>query len=248
MGRRLARVARVCTLVSGRRRSDRAGISTGPGVPRCDDPLSLGAYLSARPPMPHAWRSRIWVTTCSRRTTAFERAATRGSRTLAAIRIARMIVPTKGVAFGRIASATRQDATAEGAQLLGCILMPSDGMVLFLSQAPLSGPSRTRAGCPRCHLIESSSRSRSGSITSRVERGGRAEELAGSNLSERVEEKLFRRGRRVPDPRLLTSADGTVIADQRLSASGTQVPANGVGWPVSHSSPAAKWRRFRRSG
>jgi len=47
-----------------------------------------------------------------------------------------MIVPTKGVAFGRIASATRQDATAEGAQLLGCILMPSDGMVLFLSQAP----------------------------------------------------------------------------------------------------------------
>jgi len=51
----------------------------------------------------------------------------------------KVIVPTKGVAFGRIASATRQDATAEGAQLLGCILMPSDGMVLFLFRAPNEG-------------------------------------------------------------------------------------------------------------
>lgn len=43
------------------------------------------------------------------------------------------------VTFGRIASAARQDSSAEGVQLLGCILMPSDGMVLFLFRAPNGG-------------------------------------------------------------------------------------------------------------
>ncbi len=38
--------------------------------------------------------------------------------------------------FGRIASAAHQVSGAEGVQLLGCILMPSDGMVLFLFRAP----------------------------------------------------------------------------------------------------------------
>jgi hypothetical protein len=37
--------------------------------------------------------------------------------------------------FGRIASAARRQPSAE-AQPLGCILMPSDGMVLFLFRAP----------------------------------------------------------------------------------------------------------------
>ena len=40
------------------------------------------------------------------------------------------------VTFGRIASGTHQVSSAEGVQLLGCILMPSDGMVLFLFRAP----------------------------------------------------------------------------------------------------------------
>lgn len=43
------------------------------------------------------------------------------------------------VTFGRIAWAARQDSSAEGVQLLGCILMPSDGMVLFLFRAPNEG-------------------------------------------------------------------------------------------------------------
>jgi hypothetical protein len=38
-------------------------------------------------------------------------------------------------AFGRIASAARRQPIAQG-QLLGCILLPSDGMVLFLVRAP----------------------------------------------------------------------------------------------------------------
>jgi hypothetical protein len=37
--------------------------------------------------------------------------------------------------FGRIASAARRQSTAK-AQPLGCILVPSDGMVLFLFRAP----------------------------------------------------------------------------------------------------------------
>ncbi len=37
--------------------------------------------------------------------------------------------------FGRIASAARWQ-TSPQAQPLGCILMPSDGMVLFLFRAP----------------------------------------------------------------------------------------------------------------
>jgi hypothetical protein len=37
--------------------------------------------------------------------------------------------------FGRIASAARRQSSVE-AQPLGCILMPSDGMVLFLFRAP----------------------------------------------------------------------------------------------------------------
>jgi hypothetical protein len=38
--------------------------------------------------------------------------------------------------FGRIASGARRGSIAEVAKLLGCILMPSDGMVLFLFRAP----------------------------------------------------------------------------------------------------------------
>ena len=38
--------------------------------------------------------------------------------------------------FGRIASAARRDPTPEVAQPLGCILVPSDGMMLFLFRAP----------------------------------------------------------------------------------------------------------------
>jgi hypothetical protein len=37
--------------------------------------------------------------------------------------------------FGRIASAARRQSTAE-AHPLGCILVPADGMVLFLFRAP----------------------------------------------------------------------------------------------------------------
>ncbi len=40
--------------------------------------------------------------------------------------------------FGRIRSAARRHST-EGAQPLGCILVPSDGMVLFLFRAPNEG-------------------------------------------------------------------------------------------------------------
>jgi hypothetical protein len=40
--------------------------------------------------------------------------------------------------FGRIVSAARHRSTAE-AQPLGCILVPSDGMVLFLFRAPNEG-------------------------------------------------------------------------------------------------------------
>ncbi len=40
--------------------------------------------------------------------------------------------------FGRIASAARRDCSRE-VQLLGCILVPSDGMVLFLFRAPTEG-------------------------------------------------------------------------------------------------------------
>lgn len=41
-------------------------------------------------------------------------------------------------AFGRIVSAARRQSCAE-AQPLGCILVPSDGMVLFLFRAPNEG-------------------------------------------------------------------------------------------------------------
>lgn len=41
-------------------------------------------------------------------------------------------------AFGRIVSAARRQSSAE-AQPLGCILVPSDGMVLFLFRAPNEG-------------------------------------------------------------------------------------------------------------
>jgi hypothetical protein len=41
--------------------------------------------------------------------------------------------------FGRIASAARRGSIAEVAKPLGCILMPSDGMVLFLFRAPTAG-------------------------------------------------------------------------------------------------------------
>jgi hypothetical protein len=37
--------------------------------------------------------------------------------------------------FGRIVSTARRQSTAE-AQPLGCILVPTDGMVLFLFRAP----------------------------------------------------------------------------------------------------------------
>jgi hypothetical protein len=40
--------------------------------------------------------------------------------------------------LGRIRSAARRHPT-EGAQPLGCILVPSDGMVLFLFRAPNEG-------------------------------------------------------------------------------------------------------------
>ncbi len=40
------------------------------------------------------------------------------------------------VTVGRVHLAARGDSNAEGVQLLGCILMPSDGMVLFLFRAP----------------------------------------------------------------------------------------------------------------
>jgi hypothetical protein len=40
--------------------------------------------------------------------------------------------------FGRIASTARRQSSAE-AQPLGCILVPSDGMVLFLFRAPNEG-------------------------------------------------------------------------------------------------------------
>jgi hypothetical protein len=43
------------------------------------------------------------------------------------------------VTFGRIASAARGDSTSQRVQLLGCILMPSDGMALFLFRAPNEG-------------------------------------------------------------------------------------------------------------
>ena len=43
------------------------------------------------------------------------------------------------VTLGRIASVAQQDPTAEGVQLLGCILMPSDGMALILFRAPNKG-------------------------------------------------------------------------------------------------------------
>jgi hypothetical protein len=60
--------------------------------------------------------------------------------------------------FGRIASATRQDATAEGVQLLGCILMPSDGMVLFLFRAPTESSVKDQSGLsevPFDRIVES---------------------------------------------------------------------------------------------
>jgi hypothetical protein len=43
------------------------------------------------------------------------------------------------VTFGRIASAARRGSNAERVKLLGCILMPSDGMVLFLFRAATAG-------------------------------------------------------------------------------------------------------------